>query len=161
MENIGNCFDFKSVMATTAQTDNSVTTVLMAPLGNYRLLCFNKLHLHDIGDAILMKRMLAVIFQRALILLWPQTIRLMFCEQHCNWIIEAVPALTRVSTATQQWLINVIDVLYDRNYRFFLISEHTQEEMKEDIQRMHGRLNQLKHYVSLHSSHNYNGLGRN
>lgn len=56
-------------IASQENTDNSVTAALMALLGDCRLLCFDELHLHDIGDAMLMKLILEVIFQRGIILI--------------------------------------------------------------------------------------------
>ncbi len=56
-------------IANQENTDNSVAAALMAQLGDCRLLCFDELHLHDIGDAMLMKRMLDVIFQHGIILI--------------------------------------------------------------------------------------------
>ncbi|WP_430981198.1 cell division protein ZapE [Serratia rubidaea] len=46
----------------------SITDVLSAQLGDCRLLCFDEFHLHDIGDAMLIKPLLDFIFQQKIML---------------------------------------------------------------------------------------------
>ncbi|PNS12668.1 cell division protein ZapE [Mixta theicola] len=76
---------------------------------------------------------------------------LQLCEQYPQWLIEDVPPLARVSPAVQQRFINVIDVLYDRQCRLFLITDGTLSMLTqgvelEDIQRTWSRLNVLPVY---------------
>ena len=47
---------------------NSVEAAILAGIGNCRLLCFDEFHLHDIGDAMLIKPLLEQLFQRGVLL---------------------------------------------------------------------------------------------
>lgn len=62
---------FRELHQRMAAQDNrgrSITEVLSAQLGDCRLLCFDEFHLHDIGDAMLIKPLLEFIFQRQIVL---------------------------------------------------------------------------------------------
>lgn len=48
--------------------DNSLDAVLQAQVGDCQLLCFDELHLHDIGDAMLLKSLIELIVKRGIIL---------------------------------------------------------------------------------------------
>lgn len=87
MENRENYFDFKSVMDATAQTDNSVTTTLMAQLDNCRLLCFDELLLPALDSPHLSFKVLCLTLTAVMDYL-------MLCEQRRGWIIEDMPVLT-------------------------------------------------------------------
>lgn len=48
--------------------NNGLDAVLQAQLGDCQLLCFDELHLHDIGDAMLLKSLLELIVKRGIVL---------------------------------------------------------------------------------------------
>lgn len=48
--------------------DNSIEAVLRTQLGDCQLLCFDELHLHDIGDAMLLRSLLELIVKRGIIM---------------------------------------------------------------------------------------------
>ncbi len=48
--------------------NNGLDAVLQAQLGDCQLLCFDELHLHDIGDAMLLKNLLELIVKRGIVL---------------------------------------------------------------------------------------------
>ncbi|MEG3132801.1 cell division protein ZapE [Rouxiella sp. T17] len=47
--------------------DNSLESVLKIQLGDCQLLCFDELHLHDVGDAMLVKKLLELIVEREIL----------------------------------------------------------------------------------------------
>lgn len=49
-------------------SNHSLEAALNAQLGNSELLCFDELHLHDVGDAMLVKSLLELIIKRGIIL---------------------------------------------------------------------------------------------
>lgn len=44
-------------------------------------------------------------------------------ERFSTWVLEGVPPMARCSVAAQQRFINLVDVLYDNDRRFFLSAE--------------------------------------
>ncbi|WP_369789131.1 cell division protein ZapE [Rouxiella sp. WC2420] len=60
--------DLHRGMNNPQSADNSIDAVLGAQLGDCQLVCFDELHLHDIGDAMLMKSLLELIVKRGIVL---------------------------------------------------------------------------------------------
>lgn len=61
--------DLHRGMNNPLSSDNSIEAVLSAQLGDCKLVCFDELHLHDVGDAMLMKSLLEMIVKRGIILI--------------------------------------------------------------------------------------------
>ncbi|HCU1984787.1 TPA: cell division protein ZapE [Pseudomonas aeruginosa] len=71
-------------------------------------------------------------------------------ERFFTWVLEGVPPMARCSVAAQQRFINLVDVLYDNDRRFFLSAEKALPDLVEgsdlpaDMQRTASRLVQLR-----------------
>ncbi|MFO5997027.1 AFG1/ZapE family ATPase, partial [Pseudomonas aeruginosa] len=71
-------------------------------------------------------------------------------ERFFTWLLQGVPPMARCSVAAQQRFINLVDVLYDNDRRFFLSAEKALPDLVEgsdlpaDMQRTASRLAQLR-----------------
>lgn len=73
---------------------------------------------------------------------------LLLCERFDEWVVADLPLLAECSIAVQQRFINLVDVLYDRDKRLILLSEHPLEQALAaaavDLMRSQSRLSQLR-----------------